>query len=220
MGRPTSRPARRPTGRSVGRPMDVDGPIVVGVDGSATALDALTRAVDEAGWAGYPLRIVHALSLDGGPGWRLDAVSVIHAAALVARARQPLVEVGTFVSVGPAGPVLVAESAFARLVVVGARATHGRPTVLTGSTCAYLCGHSRAPVLLVRPGGFAAGPAPSGPVVVGLSGQASEHRAVALAAAEAAARGGRLIAVEVGARLARRHPRTAADLITHCRRDH
>ncbi|MFD0743929.1 universal stress protein [Phytohabitans flavus] len=113
--------------RGTGTP---DGPVVVGVDGSPDAQVGLATAVEEARRREAPLVVLHA---EGA------ACAETHAAAdLTVEHRQ--VE-------GPAGRALIAASADAQLVVVGAQGD--RPTPLGPVTQAVLR-RADCPVLVAR----------------------------------------------------------------------
>lgn len=128
------------------------GPVVVGVDGSRSALNAVTWAVAEAVDRDVPLRIVHALAVE--PELRHREIAVVP--AVLARAEDAARQVDDSVctevvtSPGRPGDVLVCESRRASLVCVG---SHPRPcdeSALFGPTVARLAQRAACPVAIIR----------------------------------------------------------------------
>ena len=164
-------------------------PVVVGVDGSSSALDAVAWAADECARHHVPLRLVHAyfLPATGYPNMIVNASEVLAAfdaqgrlwlseAEAAARAVNPGIAVETSIFSGSAIPLLIEESANARTVVVGSRGLGGFTGLLVGSTAAALTAHSRCPVVVVRD--RVAG---AGPVVVGVDGSPASESAIGFA---------------------------------------
>jgi nucleotide-binding universal stress UspA family protein len=164
-------------------------PIVVGVDGSASALSAVTWAAQECARHKVPLRLVHAylLPLRGYPEVILTGNEIraaieqlgrdkLDEATATARAAAPDVEVTTDVVCCGAPALLVEESKAARLVVVGSQGLGTVTGMLVGSTALALAAHGKSPVIVVR--GTAL---PDGPVVVGLDGSPTSEAALAFA---------------------------------------
>lgn len=173
-------------------------PVVVGVDGSASALDAVALAVREARLRGCGLRVVHAFvwptthaprrfgpSPVGPPGSALRETTgrVVAEAVRHARSVEPEVEVAHAVVTGEPLMVLEAQSREAALVVVGSRGLGGFEGLLLGSTAVHLAAHGHCPVLVAR---NRSGPA--GHVLVGVDGSPAGDAAVEFAFAEAARR--------------------------------
>src|SRR5216117_3559149 len=180
----------------------MNSPVVVGIDGSASALDAVRWAADEARRRGSPLRLVHAQEMPAGypPGF-VDWHALHEALAAQGRtwldqAREAVapelpVEVVT-VKAG-AVPALMTESAGAGLLVLGTRGFGGFTGLFVGSTAVALAARAHCPVVVVRePGASTVG---TGPVVVGVDGTPVGEAAIAFACAEASARGAGLVAV-------------------------
>ncbi|KAA9152165.1 universal stress protein [Amycolatopsis acidicola] len=116
-------------------------PIVVGVDGSGIALDAVRWAAREAQRRGLPLRIVHACSvLALGRDWLREAAELAGDAG----------EKECALRIGNARQNLVAESARAAMLVVGWRGLGPGPHVALGSVAQYVAANSRCPVVVVR----------------------------------------------------------------------
>ncbi|GFH34665.1 universal stress protein [Streptomyces pacificus] len=179
------------------------GLVVVGVDGSESALVAVEEAAREARWRGASLRLVHAfiwarMKVPLGPpsygppegGLRNMADRLAAEAVRRAAAAAPEVEVASVVVPGEPRTVLEAESQGAELVVVGSRGTGGFVGLLVGSTAVHLAAHGRCPVLVVREASRAAGP-----VLVGVDGSPASEAAVDFAFAEAALRGSGVLAL-------------------------
>ncbi|BBX18496.1 universal stress protein UspA [Mycolicibacterium duvalii] len=121
-----------------------DGPVVVGVDGSHAALNAVRWAAAEAQARDVCLRLVHAVpSARGGS----DAMLAEAHDAAAAVTRAPRVQ--TVVTVGAPGDVLGRESSEAAMVCIGARpVSSGTP--LFGVTARYLAERARCPVAIIR----------------------------------------------------------------------
>ncbi|NNJ04429.1 universal stress protein [Streptomyces sp. PKU-MA01144] len=179
------------------------GLVVVGVDGSASALAAVEEAAREARWRRAALRVVHAfiwarMKVSLGPpsygppegGLRNMADRLVAEAVERATATAPEVEVGSVVVPGEPLTVLETESQGAELMVVGSRGTGGFVGLLVGSTTVHLAAHGRCPVLVVREA-----PRADGPVLVGVDGSPASEAAVDFAFAEAALRGADVLAL-------------------------
>ena len=128
------------------------GPVVVGVDGSRSALNAVTWAVAEAVDRDVPLRIVHALGAEPEPRpGENDAVShVLARAEDAAHQADDSVSTEVVTSLGRPGDVLVCESRRASLICVG---SHPRPcdeSALFGPTVARLAQRAACPVAIIR----------------------------------------------------------------------
>jgi nucleotide-binding universal stress UspA family protein len=140
--------------------------IVVGVDHSAGAKEALRFALDEARLRKTTLRVVHAwqfgyigvAGIEGGlpaVGGELDDFRSAAADALDATLREAIpdeggVKVERRVVEGAPGAVLVNESRDADLLVVGSRGHGGFARLLLGSVSQQCAHHSECPVVIVR----------------------------------------------------------------------
>lgn len=171
-------------------------PVVVGVDGSVSARDALDWAVAEAAARARPLSVVHACPppIDSGPlgplpqlAPRTGTTGVLLAAARRARLVAPEVEVTTrLVFAGPT-PAILAQRA--ELIVVGSRGLGGVRGALAGSVSVAVCAHATCPVVVVPPL-RAVAPGPSrARVVVGVDGSDLSRSAIGFALRAAAQRG-------------------------------
>ena len=104
-----------------------DGPggdVVVGVDGTATALRAVAWAAAEARARRAPLRIVHAAPYATGPAGQRHAAAILQRAAAMARQREPGVSARTERLAEETVPALAAVSHEAQLLVVGMLSGH------------------------------------------------------------------------------------------------
>jgi nucleotide-binding universal stress UspA family protein len=176
-------------------------PVVVGVDGSASALAAVDLAAAEASRRRCPLHIVHAflwpyLQAPLGPsplgppdgGLRNEAERLVAHAVARARTAAPDTPVDGEVVTGEAAAVLRRYSA--SLLVVGDRGLGGFTGLLIGSVAVQLAAHASGPVLVAR--GAAD---PSAPVLLGVDGSPANDPAVGFAFEEAALRGVPLVAL-------------------------
>jgi len=176
--------------------------VVVGIDTSPNAEQALDWAADEAARRALPLHIAHAWAMTP---YQLPAAErgdiaqdYIHAAQTLlgqaqdrVRGRHPELEVSTEVLNRGAVPGLVAAAENADLLVVASRGHNRLASTLLGSVSLGLSAHAPCPVVVIKdhtgsaPAGGDAGS--DGAVVLGAApGQAPEP--VAFAFAEAARR--------------------------------
>ena len=179
-------------------------PIVVGVDGSRSALRAVRWAAEEAVRRRVPLRLVNVYTVPVGthggivdPGTVRTALRnegmhrLREARSVVAEVAEEL-RPALVLEAAPVVPTLARESVSASLLVLGSRGLGAVTGVLVGSTAIALAGRVRCPMVVVRGGDDTHG---SGPVVVGVDGSVTSESAVAFAFAEAALHGADLVAV-------------------------
>ena len=179
-------------------------PIVAGVDGSASALNAALWAAGEAARRHLPLRLAHAVGLSplaysGGfrpsPNYANHVESegrkALAEAAEAIGLAHPDLDVTTVLSGSSSVQTLIDESGDARLVVLGSRGLGGFAGLLAGSNAVALVSHGRCPVAVIRSGT----PVTDGPVVVGVDGSPHSEAAVEIAFEEASLRGVGLTAV-------------------------
>jgi nucleotide-binding universal stress UspA family protein len=139
--------------------------IVVGVDGSSVAGEALAYAAREAGLRQARLRIVSAWEIPptvyaGGLAPALDqetidgfgdgAKQVVQDAIAQAKKLEPGVETEGRVAEGQAAEVLLQEAKEADLIVVGNRGLGGFSSLLLGSVSHQVVQHAACPVTVVR----------------------------------------------------------------------
>jgi nucleotide-binding universal stress UspA family protein len=147
-----------------GRSDDHTGPVVVGVDGSASSDFATGLAFEEATRRGCSLTVVHAyhepLAVRSAtlpsPHYDPDRYQAGQYADLVAstdgwRSKYPDVAVDHMAVPGGAARTLVGCSRRARLVVVGNRDHRAGGELLLGSVGLQLMQHAECPVLIARP---------------------------------------------------------------------
>jgi nucleotide-binding universal stress UspA family protein len=177
-------------------------PIVVGVDGSTSALHAVRWAAGEAVRRGLPLRFVHVYSTPVGlPGGIIEPAVVQD--ALRERGRQWLDEArqeaaavsddlhpSQTLAAASIVPMLVKESRTASMLVLGTRGLGGFAELLIGSTAVTLAGRTQCPMVVVR-----GEESVHGPVVVGVDGLPTSEAAVAFAFAQASLHDADLVAV-------------------------
>ncbi|GLY69926.1 universal stress protein [Amycolatopsis taiwanensis] len=182
--------------------MSITKPIVVGVDGSAPALDAVRWAAREALQRRLGLHVVHAWGMPGihyGSGVPLpasvfdtleqDATRVLGEAVETARSFAPKLSVTGEMPYEPPVPCLVERSRTAGMIVLGSSGRGGFVGMLAGSTAVGVSAHGRCPVAVIR------GTEHDGPIVVGVDGSAVGEPAIALAFDEAAEHDAPLVAV-------------------------
>ncbi|HEX2771765.1 MAG TPA: universal stress protein [Micromonosporaceae bacterium] len=178
-------------------------PVVVGVDGSASALDAVRLAVRAAAARHRPLRVVHAfiwplLHAPVGPpplgpssgGLRHQAERILAEAVAEAEKEAPGLSVQGLVADGTAAAVLLHEARRAALIVLGTRGLGGFGALVIGSTAVQVAEYATCPVLVAR-----GEERTSGPIVVGVDGSDMSDLAIGFAVEEAARRGAEVLAV-------------------------
>jgi nucleotide-binding universal stress UspA family protein len=171
----------------------MNGPVVVGVDGSPSSLTAVEAAAREAGLRGVGLRLVHAFGWPaahlppGGAPWNPTGAGLrelvdgtLAKAERRAREAAPELEILREVVVGDPVTVLEIESRTASLAVVGSRGLSRFGSLLLGSTAGHLAAHAACPVLVVR-----GRQNPSGPVLLAVDGSPASRGAVEFAFAQA-----------------------------------
>jgi nucleotide-binding universal stress UspA family protein len=146
------------------------GTIVVGVDGSAASLEALTWAAAEALLRGARVVALHAWTFVpvapiGDPGMIAipagDLAGQLEAETEAARAEltssvaealgpEPGVEVEARLTESDPGEALVAESESADLVVVGSHGRSGFRAAILGSVSRHVVDRAHCPVVVVR----------------------------------------------------------------------
>ncbi|MFF8843377.1 universal stress protein [Streptomyces sp. NPDC015127] len=180
-------------------------PLVVGVDGSDSSLQAVDWAVDEAARHGLPLRLVYASlweRYEGGrpsfgtdrPDEEIMAEHIIASSAERARLRIPEVKVSGEVLPEEAVSALLREGHEAFALVTGSRGRGELAGRLLGSVSLTVAARAVCPVVVVR-GGERNRQGALGRVVVGVGDGIEGSGAVRFAVREAQARGCALDAV-------------------------
>lgn len=180
-------------------------PIVVGVDGSSSALEAARWAAREAAHRNAPVYLVSAFGWSGhrhlgDPGlghyretMMRETWATVAVAAAAARHVAEGVEISELTLDGYPVPLLVTESRTAGMLVIGDRGLGGFTSLLIGSVAIRLAAQAECPVVVVR----GEDPSDTGPVVVGIDGSPISEAALEFAFDAADARGVPLIAVHV-----------------------
>lgn len=177
--------------------------VVVGVDGSHAAAEALDLAAREARRRGARLEVVFAWGRQDPPfaSWeiRLDPDEVqlwaqarVEEMAAQSPAGQDLPVVPVAVNDLPA-PALLDAAARADLLVVGSRGEGGFLGLRLGSVCHKVLAHAPCPVMVVHEGSATSDDA--GRIVVGVDGSEGSRVALLWAADEADRRGAPLLVV-------------------------
>jgi nucleotide-binding universal stress UspA family protein len=184
--------------------------IVVGVDGSVAAAEAVAWAAEEAARRHCELRLVHAyvLPADAGygyPEWNpypddLRPVlqdrgeKLLDGLAAELRSNHPELTISTRLIYGRTIVALRAESERALLTVVGSGDAGRAYGVLLGSVALAVASTNPAPVAVIHRGRT---PRATGPVIVGVDGSSTSDAAVAFAFQAASVRGADLVAIHV-----------------------
>lgn len=167
--------------------------IVVGVDASEGAARALRWAAGEAAAAGARLVVVHAyrppLAYVGDeeivahldPELHDQVLAHLHEFVRESGAELTGVDVQERLHPGRASDGLLAASASADLLVVGARGGGGFEGLHLGSTAGHCVRHATGPVVVVRP----SAPDPPARIVVGIDGSREAIHALRWASGEA-----------------------------------
>ena len=168
-------------------------PVVVGVDGSETALRAVGWATREARRRGAPQRIVHAAPYaEGSASGERHAGSILTLAHTVATRTLPDLPAVTERLPGPMPQALVDAGRGAQLLVVGMSGGSRYDDVLLHSAALDVCAAAVCPVAVVR--GRSDVPA-RGPVVLGVEDVKADAKAVTVAFADAERHATRLVVV-------------------------
>ena len=141
----------------------VRGVIVIGVDGSDVAKEALQYGLHEAAIRGTRVRAVHAWMPSAampatGPGMvppmditpYRDAAEKLLRSTVAAVAGENADQVELVVAESPAGPALIDNAHDAELIVVGRRGRGAMKSLVLGSVSTYVLQHSTCPVLVVQ----------------------------------------------------------------------
>ncbi|MEU1202418.1 universal stress protein [Streptomyces sp. NPDC005813] len=151
--------------------VDVHETVVVGVDGSEKAVEAVRLAAAEAAARGVSLHIVHATALDGRSGKRPDPADqllldagqdVLDEAVAQVAAQVPQLCVTSTLSRDSAVRALLGAAGAGGIIVVGSRGLGGFSALLLGSVGLRLAARVTGPLIVVR---GAAEPARTGVVL-------------------------------------------------------
>ncbi|MBQ1021153.1 universal stress protein [Micromonospora sp. D93] len=145
------------------QPIPVDGPVLVGVDGSESSRLAVGLGADEAALRDVPLVLVHVGPADGDrtvpeeieesqAAYQAEAVRLLADASAAVRAEHPDLVVREHpVRAAGAAQGLIEASGAASLLVVGTRGRAGFAGLLLGSVSQAAIQHAHCPVLVAHP---------------------------------------------------------------------
>ncbi|RAO28599.1 Universal stress protein [Micromonospora saelicesensis] len=145
------------------QPIPVDGPVLVGVDGSESSRLAVGLGAGEAALRDVPLVLVHVGPSDGDravpeeieesqAAYQAEAVRLLADASTVVRAEHPDLVVREHpVRAAGAAQGLIEASGTASLLVVGTRGRAGFAGLLLGSVSQAAIQHAHCPVLVAHP---------------------------------------------------------------------
>ena len=153
--------------------------VIVGVDGTTTALRAVQWAVAEARLREVALEILHAAPYAIGPASHLGrqrADEILARAYTVARRAEPGVEVATSGTTDQPVATLLAASTRTELLVIGMRGHNQGEDIILGSTALSVSGRAHCPVVIAR--GRRSPRDSQRPVLVGVDGAASDAPAL------------------------------------------
>lgn len=128
------------------------GPVIVGIDGSSSAVHAAEWAIDEAVSRDVALRLIHVIQSTSKDIHRETdhAEAALRAAhAAIVETNQP-VKIETAIARGPVAATLVAESAGAALVCFGSEGSGRRATNYRGVIAAAAARLAQCPVAIIR----------------------------------------------------------------------
>ncbi|WP_432072764.1 universal stress protein [Streptomyces wuyuanensis] len=163
-------------------------PLVVGVDGSESSLEAVDWAAGEAARHDVPLLLVHAVTQDR------EAADLIGVATDRARSITPSARLSSEVLQGDPATALLGKARNAFAMVLGCRGLGGLAGLLLGSVSLAVAARADCPVVVVR-GRSAHRDVRFRSVVVGVEDGEGSDTAVEFALREAHVRRCRLIAV-------------------------
>lgn len=178
-------------------------PIVVGVDGSSSAVHAARWAAAEALRRQLPLRLVHTYDIPVGyapgivaphavrDGMRQQGWEWLREATTAVAEVAPDLTPELVVQHGPVVPLLVDQSRKAAMIVLGTRGLGGFTGLLVGSISVALAGRTHCPLIVAREPDVST----DGEVVVGVDGTPAGEAAIAFSFEEASSRGCGLVAV-------------------------
>jgi nucleotide-binding universal stress UspA family protein len=182
--------------------------IVVGVDGSPSAKDAVQWAAQEAAMRKIPLTLIHVLPSPAVMAWpdlplppdfmewpETEGHNVIReASVLAAAAAGEQIQIESDMVGGPPIAALADISKEAQMVVVGC---HGCGTLhrMLGSVSSGLIHHAHCPVAVIHDDDSLIPDPDFAPVVIGIDGSPASEAATAIAFDEASRRGVELVAV-------------------------
>jgi nucleotide-binding universal stress UspA family protein len=135
---------------------DVDRPVVVGIDGSDTAINAALWAVDEAVYRNVAMRLVTVMKDHHASGAEYSAdlhhaEAALRAAQDAIAAADPSVKVETAIASGLPRVSLLTESDSAAMLCLGSVGIGRYARSIVGSTATELAEKAHCPVAIIRP---------------------------------------------------------------------
>ncbi|MFC9555306.1 universal stress protein [Rhodococcus sp. NPDC056960] len=184
-------------------------PIVVGIDGSPSSLQAVSWAAREAALRNTPLSLITTAFVPGTYGVPIgmpsgffedeerDGKTRLDRAAQTARDAAPghPVEIATMLCTGTPVGELLAHSTNASMLVVGANRRGIVERAVLGSVSSAVAAHAPCPVAVIRGVPDRDINDIPGPIVVGVDGTQQSEPAISMAFEEAALRQSELVAV-------------------------
>lgn len=133
-------------------------PVVVGVDGSDSSVEALRYGARMAAALGAPLRAIIAwdyptlMDVYTNPEWKpgADAASTLETSIRMVFAIDPPVDMTAVIIAGPPAASLIDESRNAEMLVLGSRGRGGFASLVLGSVSSTCVVHAHCPVLVVH----------------------------------------------------------------------
>ena len=168
--------------------------IIVGVDGTSTALRAVEWAAAEARLRGTGLQILHAAPYATGPSpdlGRQRADEILARAYTVAHRAEPEVPARTHATAEQPVPALLSASTQAALLVLGMGGRDRSADLIIGSTALAVSGQADCPVIIAR--GRRHPRDTDRPVLVGVDNVESNTAALNFAFADAQRHGGPIV---------------------------
>lgn len=165
-------------------------PILVPLDGSKVAENALPAASWYSRMTGAPLKFVHVIDADTKPEERAKAAETFQSYANELAAREGLGKVECQVLAGTAADEVLSASVTAAAIVIGSHGRGGFRAMVIGSVADKIVRGAGVPVLIEPGTEEAKVPALSQPILVGVDGSDEAERGLAVAR-ELAAKEGR-----------------------------
>ncbi|MDY3127019.1 MAG: universal stress protein [Corynebacterium sp.] len=182
--------------------------VVVAVDGSEAAENAVRWAANTAVKRGIPLRIASSYTMpqflyaegmvppkELFDDLQAETMEHIEQARAIANAEFPDLKIGHTIAEGSPIDMLLEMSHDVTMIVVGSRGMGGLSGMVMGSVSAAVVSHASCPVVVVRKDNNISERNKYGAVVVGVDGSEVSEKATAYAFREAQARGAELIAI-------------------------
>jgi nucleotide-binding universal stress UspA family protein len=202
--------------------------IVVGVDGSSSALAAAHYAAAIAGRRHATLSLIHVIDTPfygyGPVGLagshtlsdehqHRSALKMLQETANDIESSHQEVKVESRLQTGGIAARLIEESADAQLTVLGSRGMGGFASLMLGSVSTQTAAYGHGPIIVVRPAA-----APQGPILVGFDGSAAARAALDFGVQEALSRQAPLLVANTYWEQPRRwHHKPANDPLTTAR---